>query len=766
MIPRVLLTVVATLSAAVAFSGEIKFEESGTPVRAIVLPESPTSVQQTAASDLQTYLERISTVRVPIVSEGEFSGEGGLVIGPGVLSQKLLGEFDESAIKPDGIVLKTVGSNLVLTGAPERGPIYAVQEFLESLGVRWWTSTSETVPSEPNLSLREYDVDYAPELIYRESFYKDAFTDPFAVRLRCNGGSAHISPERGGKIDIIFGCHSAFSLIPPKDYFKEHPDWFAFIDGNRRVGAPFCWGMEDQLGPGQAYGRGTQLCYSNDEMIAEMIENSKKVLREFPGATFIDMSQNDCEGYCQCEKCAAIDEEEGSHSGSLLRAVNKIAEALEEEFPNVYVETLAYRYTRKPPKITKPRRNVVVRLCSIECSFGEPLSAEINSSFREDLLGWSAICDKLFVWDYATDFGYYVLPFPNYRVIAPNIKFYAEHNVLGILEQGDYHSPTGDFIELRAWLVAKLLWNPNADVEALFEEFVSNYYAPELVPVYREYFDLLSDAVERDNFNLTIYLMTTRDWLDVETLTKCSALLNRASEIAARLAKENPERYPDLVERVEKSRLPLDAVWAQEYRRAQVETRLRGLEFLGPKDPVQAAKDFLQKLDDYGFVKRRESEPDPMYPNFRKETLEEYVGWRTPFARKPEVCEGAPDSAWLDLQEIDFVRKESGDDFAESESASNGWEVKIPKGERGEWTVPEQIESLSPAEEKDRIYPSCRTGEGASFKLGVGESEISLDETGGAELEAGTLRAGATIWIEAVDGDVFVDRLAIVRSQL
>ncbi len=772
--------IVASLMVVVAASrlvssvdaGELTVVDAGKSDYKIVLPDEPTLVQQTAAAELRTYLRRATGAELPIVGASEIASvddEKLLILGPGALSERTLG-IDETAIKPDGIVVKVVGNDVALTGASERGTLYAVYEFLErEVGIRWLSSTDEFVPRVPKLTIDDaLSIDYAPKLLYRESFYRDAFSSPFAARLRCNGDSSRLTEEYGGKNVFVFGCHSSFTLVPPKVYFKDHPDWFAEIDGVRCVGAPFCWGMEDVLGPGQARERGTQLCFSNDEMLEELIANARRELRANPGATFIDVSQEDCEGYCQCEKCRAIDEAEGSPSGSLLRAVNKVAEALEEEFPNVYVETLAYRYTRKPPKITKPRRNVVIRLCSIECSFGQPLDSgvEANASFRDDLLKWSEISDNLFVWDYATDFGYYLLPFPNYRVLAPNIRFYVDHKVLGMLEQGDYQMPTGDFVELRAWIVAKLLWNPDADVRELFDDFVSHYYAPELVPVYWEYFNLLSDAVERNNFKLDIYLMTTKGWLDAETLTRCSALQNQALEIAKRLEKESPERFAGLVGKVERGRLPLDAVWAQEYRRMLAETRLRGLEFLGPKDPVQAAKDFLQKLDDWGFVKHRESDPGDFYPKFRKETLEEYAGWRTPFASRPSVCENVSDSSWIDVQEYEFEHWAKGPTIEEVGDASNGSAVKLAPTQRGKWFVPEQERLLNPTDGKDDVYVYARGSDGARVRFGLEEEELGVAEVASefAPLKLGSLELdkGSVLWIEPVDGDVFVDRIVIV----
>jgi hypothetical protein len=160
----------------------------------------------------------------------------------------------------------------------------------------------------------------------------------------------------------------------------------------------------------------------------------------------------------------------------MLRFVNAVAEAIEDEFPHVAVDTLAYQYTRKPPAHVRPRHNVIVRLCSIECNFGEPLTHETNRAFREDIEGWSKICDRLYIWDYVTNFRHYVQPHPNWYVLGENVRFFVEHGVKGIFEQGPYQSYGSEMAELRAWVLAKLLWDPSRDANALIQEFLKGYF--------------------------------------------------------------------------------------------------------------------------------------------------------------------------------------------------------------------------------------------------------------------------------------------------
>ena len=84
-------------------------------------------------------------------------------------------------------------------------------------------------------------------------------------------------------------------------------------------------------------------------------------IRQNPAAGMISISQNDWRGNCQCAKCKAIEEEEGSPSGLLLRFVNAVAADIAKEYPDFLMETLAYQYTRKAPKITRPANKATMK---------------------------------------------------------------------------------------------------------------------------------------------------------------------------------------------------------------------------------------------------------------------------------------------------------------------------------------------------------------------------------------------------------------------
>ena len=179
----------------------------------------------------------------------------------------------------------------------------------------------------------------------------------------------------------------------------------------------------------------------------------------------------------------------------MLQAVNTIAEAVADEFPHIIVDTLAYEYTRPAPKLTKPRSSVVIRLCNIECNFAKPLTDPTNAPFQRDMDAWSAISNRTFIWNYVTNFGAYVQPFPNYYVLAPNIRYFVSHGVTGLYEEGNGHGPGSDLDALKAYVAEALMWDPTADDKALISDFLQAYYGPG-APFVRQYMDAMYGSIE------------------------------------------------------------------------------------------------------------------------------------------------------------------------------------------------------------------------------------------------------------------------------
>ena len=508
--------------------GAVTLAQNGAAKAVIVVAEDAPEPERHAAAELADFLRQITDATFEI-SHTSVAGKSSLLVGPTAARLADAG-FSTDGLGADGIIIRTIGDDLILAGGHPRGTLYAVYTFLdEHLGCRWWSSKVSTIPEKPTLTAGTLDVRYVPALEYRESFWFDALDGDWSVRNKCNGNSNRLDDKRGGRHRYEGFVHTFYPLIPPDKYFEDHPEWFSEIDGKRSH-------------------KRAQLCLTNEQMRAELVKNLKGRLHNHPGATIASVSQNDWRGNCQCDKCAAIEKEEGSPAGLMLRFVNAVAEDIEEDFPNVAISTLAYQYTRKPPKITKPRDNVIVRLCSIECSFSVPLSHERNSTFRDDIVGWSKISHRLYIWDYTTNFRHHIMPHPNLRVLGTNVRFFVDHSVKGLFEQGAYTTNGAEMAELRAWVLAKLLWDPTRDEQELVDEFIAGYYGP-AGPHIHEYLKITHDAVEASGDKLGCFSPHTAKFLSFETLNKGWERL-KAAETAV-------QDDPDLRFRIQVAQLPV-----------------------------------------------------------------------------------------------------------------------------------------------------------------------------------------------------------------
>jgi hypothetical protein len=519
--------VLIVLQTALALSAVAISQDGQAKAVIVIAPDAP-APEQHATKELADFLRQTTGATFELAGQRK-PGASCILVGPA--AAKLADEqFSTEGLGAEGIVVKTVGNDLILAGGAPRGTLYAVYTFLEEqLGCRWWSSTESTIPKRLTLSVDGVNIRYVPPLEYRSAFWYDAFDGDWAVRNKCNGQSHRLSAEQGGRHIYEGFVHTFYPLIPPQKYFAEHPEWFSEIKGKRTT-------------------EHAQLCLTNEEMRKELVKNLKERLRNNPAATIASVSQNDWHGNCQCQNCAAIEKEEGSPAGLMLRFVNAVAADIEPQFPNVAISTLAYQYTRKPPALTKPRHNVIVQLCSIECSFCKPLANERNQAFRDDLVGWSKISDRLYIWDYTTNFRHYVMPHPNLRVLGPNVKFFVDHNVKGIFEQGAYQSYGSEMAELRAWVLAKLLWDPSHDGELLTSEFIEGYYGPAATDI-KAYLKITHDAVEASGDWLGCFESHTAKYLSFDTLSRGWQRL-KAAEAAV-------QNDPALQFRVQVAELPV-----------------------------------------------------------------------------------------------------------------------------------------------------------------------------------------------------------------
>jgi len=747
MLPLTLLTL--NLIAA-SPSPTLTLARDGQALCRIALCDDPTPAEKTAARELAEHLTLVTGAEIAVVSFD--TSTAGPVIRVGGPAEGV----DMASLKHDGIVMKTQGGDVILTGGRPRGTLYAVYTFLEEVvGCRWWSVTESFVPKKPTLEIPELNTVYVPKLQYREAFYRGAFDGVFAARLKTNGNFERIPDEYGGHYRLLGWCHTFYQLLPPEKYFAQHPEWYAEVNGKRT-------------------GEGAQLCLTNDEMRAELTRQALEWLRKDPTAGMISIAQNDCGGNCQCPKCKAVEEAEGAPSGLVIQFVNRVAEDIEKEFPGTLVETLAYQYTRKAPLHVKPRDNVIVRLCSIESNFAEPLgTGPTNAAFKSDIDAWSKLAPHLYVWDYVTNFADYLLPHPNLRALAPNIRLFVDHNTIGLFEQGDASCSCSDFPELRAWLLAHLMWDPSRDEKALTREFLAGYYGQAAEPL-QAAIDVICEAPAREKAYVGCFLADTARWLRLEDLNRATELFRQADAAVA--------GDETLTQRVRRARMPLDHVWLLRYYALRRQSKGEGKPFLGPPDPAAAVEQFINSAHEFNVGNYNEGMSFTQYePTLR-------ARFRPP-SPAPEQCKGLPAEDWIDIQDNEFLLYELGNwvTYVDDPAASDGKAARMPGG-HNQWATQYPISADFDQATPWHCYLVARcdpkANQGAAFTVGlydaaakadVAQQAATLEQAGDGkyhtyDLGVHRLTPGMYFWVappgnaELVEA-VYVDRIFCVRQK-
>ena len=450
----------------------------------IFVPSDADSIELLTARLLHRYLRGYVIIPEPAHSDSLYSlfnldyGKlpSSIFVGKTRLANKCLTRKDQ--VRDDGFILKSDGRLAVIYGLRDKAVYYGAVRLLELKGYRM---THHQVPDvAPNIQLGLPIVDEVnnPSFAYREMWYytphhSQDYADWHALHHRIRVGDSN---------QYIWDSRFSGKLIPPQRYFDRHPEWFTET-GGKRV-------------------RDGQLCLSNPEVLDTLCANLAKMMEEQPDAQIWSVSNNDNYNVCQCPKCRHMDSLYGGPSGTLIHFINQVA----RRFPSKTISTLAYQFTRRAPQpvnvhVEKPDSNVNIMFCSIECGRQEAIAtAPAEASFRRDMEDWAALCgienelshpnnSQIYVWDYVVQFRNMWDPFPNLHVLQPNLKYFHDHGVRLMFEQGTGANNMTSWMELREYMLAKLLWNVDTDPDSLLHDFCIHYYGLSSQPVeelYRE----------------------------------------------------------------------------------------------------------------------------------------------------------------------------------------------------------------------------------------------------------------------------------------
>ena len=468
----------------------------------IVVPVDADSIELLTALLLHRYLRDYVIIPEPAHSDSLYSllnpeyGKlpSSIFVGKTRLANKCLTRKDQ--VRDDGFILKSDGRLAVIYGLQDKSVYYGACRLLELKGYRM---THHQIPDvAPNIQLGLPIVDEVnnPSFAYREIWYytphhSQDYADWHALhhRIRVGDSNEYIWDSRfSGPLRWAEGMyvHTFQKLIPPAKYFSTHPEWFSEI-GGRRV-------------------RDGQLCLSNPEVLYTLCANLAMMMAQHPDAQIWSVSNNDNYNVCQCPHCRHMDSLYGGPSGTLIHFINQVA----RRFPDKTISTLAYQFTRRAPQpvnghVEKPDSNVSIMFCSIECGRQEAIAtAPTEASFRKDMEDWAALTDNIYVWDYVVQFRNMWDPFPNLHVLQPNLKYFHDHGVRLMFEQGTGANNMTSWMEPREYMLAKLLWNVDADPDSLLHDFCIHYYGLASQPV-EELYGEMHRALIASGKRLDIY---------------------------------------------------------------------------------------------------------------------------------------------------------------------------------------------------------------------------------------------------------------------
>lgn len=479
-----------------AEKGGVTLLENGEVKATVVYSEGASESLIAAADFMAATLERMSGsngVRTAVKK----GGESGFSIYVGRAANSAL--IDLSDVNDDGYRLEIKPEGIYIVGKTDDAARNGIYDFLETHLECMYVSPENTyVPIFPTVKLALEEKTVNPTITWRKVYQYESVQNGWYERLKMNGT---IVKEGENSIELYneWGtwCHSSFEFVPPEEYFDEHPEYYAKFLGKRR----YQFNVLGRTFP-------THLCYTNEEVYQIAEAELVKRIEANPEVKFWDFSIMDTYfATCRCKECKKFNKEAGSEMGTLLAFLNRLADSIKDDYPDVYLSTLAYQRVKNPPKNMKCAPNLCINVCAFPGTQSYPYSTEggikASREFAERVVEWGKICDNILVWDYVVNFTHLKLPFPNFEFQKENLEFYLENNIRFVFHQGS-REPMDENAEMRTYLLSRQLWDKDVDLKALAKKYVAVVYG-DAAGLVEEYMDLQNSAMIESGVDLSLY---------------------------------------------------------------------------------------------------------------------------------------------------------------------------------------------------------------------------------------------------------------------
>ena len=502
--------------------------KNGLPQFSITLSAKPSDADEKAAILLQASIKKMTHCELKIVKTDKPNTKNTIYITPSVFDIKkgfkkhFTPDFEskKKQLIDDAFLISVQKDNILIVNGGKKGSYYGIIHLLEKyFGCRMYAPNAEIMPQPREILL--------PILCEMD---KPANSIRIVNGVMTQQNEAYRNWQRLNDHNEEFAkgyyVHTFNRLVPWETHFEAHPEYFALMGGKRII---------------------DQLCLTNADVYNLTIKKLKEEMAKQPEKKLWSVSQGDNFSYCQCDKCAKITADEGSAAGPIIHFVNKVA----AEFPDKMISTLAYQYSRKAPKHVKPADNVQIMLCTIELNRSKNIENDpLSISFLKDITDWGKISKNIYLWDYTVNFSHHITPFPNLHTLQPNIQFFVKNNVNAHFQQTN--TAIGhEFSELKGYLLSRLLWNPNVNIDSVTTDFLNGYYGAGGIFI-QKYINQLTSEIKKTGEWLDIYghpMSHAKTFLSAENMAKYNQFFDAAENAV--------KGDPSVLQRVKVCRLPI-----------------------------------------------------------------------------------------------------------------------------------------------------------------------------------------------------------------
>ncbi len=576
------------------------FYSHGTSNYCVVYPEDATATEITAVDEMVELFKEATGYELKVVADTDVTvGMKYVSFGDTLQFQQSGLTVDERELGRSGFIVQSVNNNIFVRGGQSEtdyGTLYGAYYLLENMvGYKAYAADEIKIEERAYVELYHYNKKILPSIDMRALNYAAVVNDTqYRNRMRLI--------NRFNSSDWAINGHSTLLVLPRDTYYEAHKDWYS------NTGA-------------------TQLCFTNEEMKAEFIKNLKNYVVNNPKAIYISLTMMDDKLFCECDKCSQKVEEyggwyQGGEAGLYMAFCNDVADAIDEWLTETYPERemtiVTYAYHRSftaPARYNSetgtyeathedviPHDNVAVMYCPIGMNYLSTIDSEKNKEMMESFLGWSSICDHMMIYEYGTNFYWYLINFPNYFTMEDNIKFYAEQKVSYFFEQtnGSGGSTTPCFDAFRIYSESTLLWDQTVTYEELVEDFFNQYYKQASEGM-KKYFNALRTyqyelGEQESQFGWIYYTMGTADYWPYQTLQSFNGYIDEAFAAIESLKTSDPDMYNKLWHRINQEKLSITYMLCMfhrsRYTAAEYSQMVSELELYGAQ---------------YGFIRESES---------------------------------------------------------------------------------------------------------------------------------------------------------------